>query len=127
MAAGLYLLLMWGYIELPAPQLFAVFSALIMCVALLFWVSESRAVDQLTRTLDAQKNGKWMQVQHDATRELDINLYSYSGSVAKLDALRDELSAQYAQFGRDQSAMNLKGLGAWHRKGDDADGDGSGQ
>lgn len=125
MAAGLYLLLMWGYIELPTPQLFAVFSALIMCVALLFWVSEARAVDRLTRTLDAQEGGKWMQVQYDATRELDINLYSYSGSVARLDALRDELAAQYAQFGRDQSARNLKGLGAWHRKG--ANGDGSGQ
>lgn len=144
MAAGLYVLLMWGYLELPAPQLFAVFSALIMCIALLFWVNEARAVERLSRALKVRDLGyipgcipgqnagqiageipsqipgsnasKWMQAQCDATYRLDIDLDSYDSSVERLDALRDELSSQYAQFGRDQSAMNLKGLGAWHRK-----------
>ena len=43
MAAGMYLLLMWGYIVLPSAQSFAAFLALILCAMLVFWVSESLA------------------------------------------------------------------------------------
>lgn len=37
-----------------------------------------------------------------------------SAAVSRLDALKSELAEQYAQFGRDQSLINSKGLGTWH-------------
>lgn len=40
---------------------------------------------------------------------------SLDASIAKLDALKSELKQQYAQFGKDQSALNSKCLGSWHR------------
>lgn len=119
MAASLYLLLMWGYVELNVPQLFAVFAALIMCIALLFWVNEARAVNQLSGSLEIQGKEDWLPLAPEARRDVDIDLHSYAGSVSRLDALRDDLAAQYAQLGRDQSATNLKGLGAWHRPSSD--------
>lgn len=110
MAAGMYLLLMWGYVTLPTPQLYAVFAALIMSIALLFWVSEARALEQLSRTLEnhvlTESGGNVSTYGDDPT---------LSASMLRLDSLKAELTDQYAQFGRDQSSMNSKGLGTWHR------------
>ena len=39
-----------------------------------------------------------------------------SASMSKLDSLKDELTEQYAQFGKDQSILNSKGLGTWQQK-----------
>ena len=38
-----------------------------------------------------------------------------SASILRLDSLKAELTQQYAQFGRDQSLLNRKGLGTWHQ------------
>lgn len=111
MAAGMYLLLMWGYIALPTPQLYAVFAALIMSIALLFWVSEARTTEYLSQTLEKrlefQGGNASLQAADDPT---------LSASVERLDSLKNELTEQYAQFGREQSLLNGKGLGTWHGK-----------
>lgn len=110
MAAGMYLLLMWGYVALPSAQLYAVFAALIMSIALLFWVSEARATDHLSLTL-----GKRPAVQNEGSLADNTDEPTLSASLIRLDSLKEELTHQYAQFGRDQSLMNGKGLGTWHR------------
>lgn len=111
MAAGMYLLLMWGYILLPTPQLYAVFAALIMSIALLFWVSEARALEQLTRSLE-----ECLITEIAAPLQNSGDDLSVCASMAKLDCLKSELTEQYAQFGRDQTLMNGKGLGSWHSR-----------
>ncbi len=110
MAAGMYLLLMWGYVTLQTPQLYAAFVALIMSIALLFWVSEARAPSQLEMSLDQQ-----LASASDERLAIDHDEPSLSASILRLDSLKAELTQQYAQFGRDQSLLNRKGLGAWHQ------------
>ncbi|MFK7858764.1 MAG: hypothetical protein AB8B64_08085 [Granulosicoccus sp.] len=111
MAAGMYLLLMWGYVTLPTPQLYAVFAALIMSIALLFWVSEARALEQLSRTIETER----VAACNSVTLPGD-DIPSLCASMERLDRLKSELTQQYAQFGRDQALMNGKGLGTWNRK-----------
>jgi len=110
MAAGMYLLLMWGYLTLPAPQLFAAFAALIMSIALLFWVNEARPGDN-----DLHSTDNPVISEQDAHRLGAVNDPTLRASIRRLDALKAELNEQYAQFGREQSRMNSKGLGTWHR------------
>ncbi|ASJ75458.1 hypothetical protein [Granulosicoccus antarcticus] len=127
MAAGMYLLLMWGYIVLPTAQWFAAFLALIMCSMLVFWVSESFAdvsivseSQRLTR-LQAPRQGRFgvtmLDWESQAAVPESAALVSPSGldaSYVRLESLKSELKLQYAQFGRDQSLINSKGLGSWH-------------
>ncbi len=123
MAAGLYLLLMWGYLILQTPQLYAVFTALIMSIALLFWVSEARVVDELwdtraqsliDRTCQA---GDATQPQDDLPAPSPAIEPTLDACILRLDALKADLTQQYAQFGRDQSLLNSRGLGTWHPDG----------
>ena len=109
-AAGLYLLLMWGYLALPSGQWFAAFLALIMSAMLIFWVSESTA-DAQAQVEPAPPAEKHSQPPATAT-SAD---HSLEAAVLRLDSLKAELTAQYAQFGRDQSLINSNGLGSWHR------------
>jgi len=111
MAAGLYLLLMWGYMILQTPQLFAAFSALIMSTALLYWGSDARALaDQSEPHYDEHASE---QVSCSSSSEDEPSL---SASIDKLDELKEELNQQYAQFGKDQSQLNSNALGTWQRR-----------
>jgi len=109
-AAGLYLLLMWGYLALPSGQWFAAFLALIMSAMLIFWVSES--------TADAQAQvepAPPVEIECQPVATVTSADQSLESAVLRLDSLKAELTAQYAQFGRDQSLINSHGLGSWHR------------
>jgi len=112
-AAGIYLVLMWGYIVLPSGQWFAAFLALMMSVILTFWVRKTidtvRAKDSQIAPIGA------VDLQPPCTTfAADPSL---EASVARLDSLKSDLKEQYAQFGRDQSQLNAKSLGSWHRSG----------
>lgn len=110
MAAGLYLLLMWGYLALPAAQWFAVFLALVMSAMVVFWVSDATADN--CRTARRQELGLGTQ---DAEDQLTPDTEpSLEAAILRLDSLKAELTLQYAQFGRDQSLINSNGLGSWH-------------
>ena len=116
MAAGMYLLLMWGYVAVQTPQLYAAFVALIMSVALVFWVSDARALERLQSKLDTappSESGKPPQIEPS---QIDTFEPSLAASSMRLDSLKAELMQQYAQFGRDQSLLNSKGLGTWQQK-----------
>ena len=118
MAATIYLSLLWGYLILQTPQHFAAFSALVLCVGVLFWVGVARTVTRaesqsitsggFVDDLSASSGSSTVPLQADEP--------SLSSSLKKLDALKTELSEQYAQFGKDQTAMNSKGLGTWQRR-----------
>ena len=133
----MYLLLMWGYLTLQTPQYFAVFAALVMCTALLFWVSEAAVGQNSLDACDSDEATENNAAQNQLTLQNEIiqNEYSQtesiqcepvqpgseceptlSMSVSRLDALKDELTQQYAQFGKDQSLLNSKGLGTWQQK-----------
>ena len=127
MAAGMYLLLMWGYLTLQTPQYFAVFAALVMCTALLFWVSESvvgqNSLDEYKSEEATEDNAAQNELtqQNESIQSQPVQPGSeceptLSMSVSRLDALKDELTQQYAQFGKDQSLLNSKGLGTWQQK-----------
>ena len=126
MAAGMYLLLMWGYLILQTPQYFAVFAALVMCIALLFWVSETIVGQNLLDECESKELADNVSVTKDSAHNEPIQCESLqptndseptlSMSVCRLDALKDELTQQYAQFGKDQSLLNSKGLGTWQQK-----------
>lgn len=109
-AAGLYLLLMWGYTELPSPQWFAVYLALIMSCALLYWVGEAAAAASCQREEVIDSSAE--ESMHVAVGESDAA--SLEASIVRLDSLKSELTLQYAQFGQDQSLINSNGLGSWH-------------
>ncbi len=102
MAAGIYLLLMWGYLALPSAQLFAAFTALIMSAALYLWVRETTAIQAFHAAEQASPIVKACVVQSSVVATL------------KLNSLKEELTEQYAQFGRDQVRLNSSGLGTWH-------------
>ncbi|MFK7997631.1 MAG: hypothetical protein AB8B87_26125 [Granulosicoccus sp.] len=110
MAAGMYLLLMWGYVILPTAQLYAVFAALIMSIALLFWVSEARASQQISQSLENRLISRLDSQLPESSDDPTV-----VASMLRLDSLKSELTQQYAQFGRDQALMNSKGLGTWRR------------
>ena len=129
MAVGMYLLLMWGYIVLPSAQSYAAFLALIMCTMLIFWVSESMA----GMASDAQPDckvglGSSKQGRHGVTMtdwdaqsradgsQAPAPISNLEASFLRLESIKSELKLQYAQFGRDQSLINSKGLGSWHGK-----------
>jgi hypothetical protein len=143
MAAGMYLLVMWGYSVLPNGQWFAAFLALIMCSMLIFWVSDTAAdvestvssrntagtgivadtgISSGTCTGNCLQSQHLSLVDHDGTltkndaRTPDSTtpITSLEASVLRLDSLKTELMLQYAQFGRDQSLLNSNGLGSWH-------------
>ena len=111
-AAGIYLMLMWGYTVLPTGQWFAAFLALMMCVMVIFWVHEatdevrSAANPELPST-DTDADAEPFSVTFSADPSLEA-------SVMRLDSLKTELKDQYAQFGRDQSLLNRKSLGSWN-------------
>ncbi len=109
-AAGLYLLLMWGYMALPSGQWFAAFLALIMSAMLIFWVSETAAeVEASTESSPLALSPPMASLPVDLTTEPSLE-----ASVVRLDSLKSELMQQYAQFGRDQASINSHGLGSWH-------------
>ena len=131
MAAGMYLLLMWGYLILQTPQYFAAFAALVMCIALMFWVSEaivgknlldeceSNELAQNVLTQNCPVLNEFDQCESSSCKSFPSTSESepsLSMSVCRLDALKDELTQQYAQFGKDQSLLNSKGLGTWQQK-----------
>lgn len=109
-AAGIYLMLMWGYAVLPTGQWFAVFLAIMMSIMLVFWVNETtqdvRSAEAFAATLG---NTEIQPVR--VTFAADPSLET---SVLRLDLLKSELKEQYAQFGRDQSLLNSKSLGSWN-------------
>ena len=133
MAAGMYLLLMWGYMVLPNAQWFAAFLALVMSTLLVYWVTESRvganpvvaaaaaaAAEPRARAM-RERPGITMQDWQDKPEEpiggdLRSSAPGLEAAVVRLDSLKSELMTQYAQFGRDQSLMNGRGLGSWHGK-----------
>lgn len=132
MAAGMYLLLMWGYLVLPSAQWFAALLALIMSSMLVFWVTESMVAAAIT-TQSTQSTvrvrpavgrpGLTMQDWQDRPDEpvggdLRASPPGLEAAVARLDAMKSELKLQYAQFGRDQSMLNSQGLGSWHDRRD---------
>lgn len=132
MAAGMYLLLMWGYMVLPNAQWFAAFLALIMSGMLVYWVTESVVATQLSvgagkpdmrsRTAAGRPGitmQDWQEKPDEPTcGDLRSSPPGLDAAVLKLDSLKSELMLQYAQFGRDQSLMNGRGLGSWHGKKD---------
>ena len=127
MAAGMYLLLMWGYIVLPSAQWYAAFLALIMCIMLVFWVSESSA-DLEPEAVPARKPGMrasrperhgvtmsdWGQHSSASGSHAPAPISNLEASFLRLESIKSDLKVQYAQFGRDQSLINSKGLGSWH-------------
>lgn len=108
-AAGIYLMLMWGYTVLPTGQWFAAFLAAMMCIMLVFWVTE--AVGDARTAQGALTANDTSEIQPlNVTFAADPTL---EASVMRLDSLKSELKDQYAQFGRDQSLLNSKSLGSW--------------
>ena len=131
MAAGMYLLLMWGYIVLPSAQSYAAFLALIMCAMLIFWVSESLAgmssdlehdpASESKSVMGLSKQGRhgvtmtdWRAHSRDDGSQAPAPISNLEVSFLRLESIKSELKLQYAQFGRDQSLINCKGLGSWH-------------
>ena len=108
MAAGTYWMLMWGYMVLPSGQWFAAFLAIMMSIMLVFWVTEATEATQATIHSESAPD-------NDVSAEALAAAPSLEDSVLRLDSLKSELKAQYAQFGRDQSLLNSKSLGSWHR------------
>lgn len=139
-AAGMYLLLMWGYMELPSAQWYAAFLALILCSMLVFWVTESvvaanaatrhrpmaavcsHRFDQHLPAVSGRPGltmPDWQASPEESVAgDLTASVQDIEITVARLDALKSELTQQYAQFGRDQSALNAFGLGTWNGKRD---------
>lgn len=113
MAAVMYLLLIWGYLTLNNPQWFAVFAALVMSITLLHWASEAR--QETVRDLLAELDEIRMDSAQEPCSQVVDCEPSVSASMSKLDSLKTELNQQYAQFGRDQSLTNSRGLGLWNR------------
>jgi hypothetical protein len=111
MAGGLYLLLMWGYVVLQTPQLYAAFAALIMCTALLYWVSDARLDDEQS-VGDFPNSGEDCAYARSTTNDEP----SLAASMDKLNELKADLNQQYAQFGKDQSRLNSKSLGTWQKR-----------
>ena len=112
-AAGIYLVLMWGYMALPSGQWFAAFLALMMSVMLIYWVRETIDV---VLTTDSQITP----IEAVDVQPLCITFAadpSLEASVTRLDSLKSDLKEQYAQFGRDQSLLNSKSLGSWQGSG----------
>ncbi len=150
MAAGMYLLLMWGYMVLPNAQWFAAFLALIMAAMLVYWVTETLVATELSVKSGKQaqrvrsglggaafgghaiggpaiggpacgRPGITMQDWQEKPEEpiggdLRSSAPGLDAAVLRLDSLKSELMVQYAQFGRDQSLINSRGLGSWHGK-----------
>ena len=127
MAAGMYLLLMWGYIVLPSAQSYAAFLALIMCAMLIFWVSESLAgmasdpASECKAVMGHSKQGRhgvtmtdWGAQPPADGSQVTAPISNLEVSFLRLESIKSELKLQYAQFGRDQSLINSKGLGSWH-------------
>ncbi|MBX2880767.1 MAG: hypothetical protein KTR32_12570 [Granulosicoccus sp.] len=113
MSAAAYALLIWGYLTLSAPVAFALLVALLMGVMLLFWVSEA-AEDVHDRLVQAVlEHSKHLPGTMTQNTEQTASMSS-----CKLDALKLDLAEQYAQFGRDQIAMNGSLLGYWHKGSD---------
>ena len=109
MAAGIYLMLMWGYVVLPSGQWFAAFLAIMMGIMLVFWVNET--------VIDVQTSSDALGSETISTTTPSAQLLAseppLSASYERLDSLKSELKAQYAQFGREQSQLNGKCLGSW--------------
>ncbi|MFK7852935.1 MAG: hypothetical protein AB8B79_02435 [Granulosicoccus sp.] len=110
MAAGLYLLLMWGYTWLPTAQWYAAFLALVTSSMMAYWVSEASA-DTHARLVNNQSIEA---TSSSVSSEETACSASLEASILRLDSLKEELTHQYAQFGRDQSLINSNGLGSWH-------------
>lgn len=82
-----------------------------MSAMLIFWVSET-AADAKTdvESVSGDKPVDELPVSDRSQTEPDLE-----SAVLRLDALKSELTVQYAQFGRDQSLVNSNVLGSWHR------------
>lgn len=109
-AAGIYLMLMWGYTVLPTGQWFAAFLAVMMSIMLVFWVTET--VEDVRSSKDFLTPFGNTEIQPTSvTFAADPSL---EASVVRLESLKAELKDQYAQLGRDQSLLNGKSLGSWN-------------
>jgi hypothetical protein len=109
-AAGIYLVLMWGYTVLPTGQWFAAFLAVMMSIMLVFWVTET--VEDVRSEKDFVTPFASTEIQPTSvTFAADPSL---EASLLRLDSLKSELKDQYAQFGKDQSLLNSKSLGSWN-------------
>lgn len=135
MAAGLYLLVIWGHLSLAGGTAFAIFYAFTMTAMLVYW-SNQRTIDvsdsdslivafddyqdfdefsteDWRRMFDAEQiiDGvepvhAWDQpiprpdpeTLHPSDRE------SLKCALTRLDVIKAELKAQYAQLGKDQTA-----------------------
>jgi len=104
-------MLMWGYTVLPTGQWFAVFLAVMMSIMVLFWVNET-TIDVLSSESMFPFHGYVDSPSSPSGDEQSDT--SLQASIVRLNSLKSELNAQYAQFGRDQSLINSKSLGSWH-------------
>ena len=82
-----------------------------MSAMLIFWVSETAADTRASvESVSQDQSMDELPVTDRSQAEPDLK-----SAVLRLDALKSELTTQYAQFGRDQSSVNSNGLGSWHR------------
>ncbi len=102
-------MLMWGYVVLPSGQWFAAFLAIMMGIMLVFWVNEA-VLDVQTASDTASPES---QSVTPSTAQTVLSEPTLQASYERLDSLKSELKAQYAQFGREQSALNGRSLGSW--------------
>ncbi len=118
MAAGMYLLLMWGYSALPNAQWFAAFLALMLSSMLVFWVHEATTQSQESEGQKSAANAVVCDRTTASSASVELataDSASLEASILRLDSLKGELTRQYAQFGRDQSLINSNALGSWHK------------
>lgn len=115
MAASMYLLAIWGHVALPGAVWFAGFLALVMCTLLIFWVHEAYADVQCELAHSSEMNSiREGLTAHDQLLDSQQG-QSLEAAAARLDSLKADLMQQYAQFGRDQSSINSRSLGSWHK------------
>ncbi len=135
MAAGLYLLVIWGHLSLVEGTAFAIFFAFVMAAMLVYWSDQSaldvrdneRLIAALgdCQDLDELSPEEWRQLfdadqiidsvepehawdKSDSRFESDallpIDRETLRSAMTRLDAIKVELKAQYAQLGKDQTA-----------------------
>ena len=125
MAAGLYLLVIWGHLSLAGGTAFAVFYAFAMSAMLVYWSDQSALKLGDYQGLDELSPEDWQQI-FDADQIIDgvapahawdkfqvraepetlrpVDRETLRSALTRLDVIKAELKAQYAQLGKDQTA-----------------------
>jgi len=135
MAAGFYLLVIWGHQSLAGGTAFAVFYAFAMAAMLVYWSEQKNADVSLPEDLlfdageyqdfDEYSTEDWRRI-FDAEQIIDgvepdnswdestpacdpntlspLDRESLKSALTRLDSIKSELKAQYAQLGKDQTA-----------------------